>query len=116
MNVIKILRFFALILGLLASVIFIVFLMGEGGYDLIQGKIRVIPIMLMMLFSVAGFFWAVTNPSRGSLIMISGGLIMMTYLLILGGIGEISMALIFGLPFIIPGILFNYISKKRSRT
>ncbi len=114
MKALKILRYIALILGFQASAFFTFFLIMEGGADLIAGKFRVIPIMLMMILAVSGFIWAVTKPSKGSLVMISGGVIMSVYLLLLGGFGEIKMSLIYGLPFIIPGALFYFISQKES--
>jgi hypothetical protein len=113
MNIQKVLRYTGLALGFLASAFFTLFLIAEGGADLLEGKIRVIPIMLMMIMSVSGFIWAVAKPAKGSLIMIAGGVIMSVYLLLLGGFGEIKMALIYGLPFIIPGVIFYYISTKQ---
>jgi len=68
--------------------------------------------MLMMLYTVGGFVLSVKKPLKGSIIMISGGLIMAIYLLIIGGFDEIQMAMIYGLPFIIPGILFYYTAGK----
>jgi len=114
MNAIKILRYTALILGFQASAFFTFFLIAEGGSDLIEGKFRVIPIMLMMILAVAGFIWAVMKPLKGGLVMITGGIIMSVYLLLLGGFGEIFMSLIYGLPFIIPGAIFYFISKKET--
>jgi len=116
MNLLKILRYIALILGFQASAFFTFFLIAEGGADLFAGKIRVIPILLMMILSVGGFIWAVMKPLKGSLVMIAGGAIMTLYLLILGGISEIMMSLIFGLPFIIPGVIFYFTSKKETAT
>ena len=114
MNFLKILRYIALILGFQASAFFTIFLIAEGGSDLFAGKISVIPILLMMILSVSGFIWAVMKPLKGSLVMIAGGVIMAIYLLILGGITEITMSLVFGLPFIIPGVIFYFISKKET--
>jgi len=114
MKAIKILRYSALLLGLQASVFFTLFLISEGGAELINGKFRVLPIMLMMIFAVGGFIIAVTKPLKGGLVMIAGGVIMAVYLIILGGISEISMSLIYGLPFIIPGAIFYFISKRNA--
>ncbi|MFA5973099.1 MAG: hypothetical protein WC780_12170 [Lentimicrobiaceae bacterium] len=111
----RILRFVALFLGLQASVLFTVFLITEAGTDLLEGKTRVIPILLIMISAVAGFVWTVTRPVRGSFVMITVGLVMTIYLLLLGGIGEIQMALIYGLPFIFPGAILYYISKREIR-
>ena len=114
MNVQKVLRYIGLTLGFLSSTFFILFLIAEGGAYLLEGKTRVIPIMLMMIMSVSGFIWAVAKPAKGSLLMIAGGVIMSVYLLLLGGFGEINMALIYGLPFIIPGVIFHFTSKKET--
>lgn len=114
MNFLKIMWYIALILGFQASAYFTFFLIAEGGADLFAGKIRVIPIMLMMILSVGGFIWAVMKPLKGSLVMIAGGSIMAIYLLIIGGISEIMISLFFGLPFIIPGVIFFFTSKRGS--
>lgn len=112
MNATKILRYAGLILGFQASAFFTVFLISAGGAELLDGKIQVIPIMLMMILSVSGFIWAVAKPAKGSLLMIGGGFIMSVYLLLLGGFGEIKMSLIYGLPFIIPGVIFYFSPSK----
>jgi len=112
MNFTKILHYTALILGFQASVFFTLFLIAEGGADLFEGKTSVIPIMLMMIFTVFGYIHSIRKPGPGSQIMIAGGVIMAVYLLFLGGIDEIKMSLIYGLPFIIPGLIFYFNSRK----
>ena len=107
----KILHYTALLLGFQASVFFTFFLLAEGAADLIEGKVAVIPIMIIMMIAVAGFIWAVASPRKGSLLMIVSGIVLTLYLLIIAGIGEIGMGLIFGLPFIVPGILFYMAGK-----
>lgn len=114
MNISKILHYLALILGFQASAFFLFFLIAEGGANLIEGKISVIPFMIMMILSVGGYAYALWKPKTGALIMISGGLVMSVYLLSLGGISEIKMSLIFGLPFIIPGLIFYFIGTKEN--
>lgn len=102
----KVSRFVALILGLLVSVFYTFYLIFQAVADVAEGKTAVIPLLLLMIASVAGYIWAVTAPLKGAMLMIAGGLAMAIYLLFMGGIGEIGMALIFGMPFIIPGLLF----------
>jgi hypothetical protein len=46
--------------------------------------------------------------------MIAGGIFMMIYLLIIGGLGEFKMALIYGLPFIFPGLVLFFNRQKGS--
>jgi hypothetical protein len=103
-----ILHYLALILGLIASVFFTFFLLADGIGDLLEAKLSVIPIMCMMIIAVLGYVWTFWKPKRGGLVMITGGIIMTVYLLLLGGFGEFKMALIFGFPFIIPGLIFYF--------
>jgi hypothetical protein len=116
MKVIKILHYIALILGFQASAFFLFFLISEGVGSLIEGKIGIIPILILMLISVGGFVWSVIKPVSGPLILISGGLLNTVYLLFMGGISEYKMALIFGLPFIIPGVILYFTSKSKPIT
>lgn len=109
MNTSKILHYIALILGFQASAFFLFFLISDGVGDLIDGKYSVIPILIMMIFTVIGYIWALSKPKLGSLIMISGGVVMVLYLIFLGGVVGIKMALIYGLPFIIPGLIFYFV-------
>ena len=111
MKTVKVLHYLALLLGFQASVFFTFFLLAEGAADLVEGKVAVIPIMIIMMFAVAGFIWAVASPRKGSLLMIVSGIVLTLYLLMVAGISEIGMGLIFGLPFVVPGILF-YMSGK----
>jgi hypothetical protein len=112
MIVIKILHYLALIFGFQASAFFTFFLIAEGGANMIEGKPSVLPILSMMIFAVAGYIWALSKPKKGSLVMISGGIIMAIYLLFIGGPGELKMSLIYGLPFIIPGLIFYFTAHK----
>ena len=111
MNTARILHYIALILGFQASAFFLFFLISDGVADLFSGKFSVIPILIMMIFTVIGYIWAISKPKLGSLIMISGGVVMAIYLIMLGGIIGIKMALVYGLPFIIPGLIFYFVSK-----
>lgn len=112
MNAGKILHYVALILGFQASAFFLFFLIAVGGGSVIEGKTSVLPLLILMVVSVGGFIWAVSKRGPGPIIMVSGGLIMAVYLLIIGGIGEYKMALIYGLPFIVPGLILYFTSNK----
>lgn len=112
MIVIKVLHYIALIFGFQASAFFTFFLIAEGGADLLDGKPAVIPILSMMVLAVGGYIWAISKPRKGSLLMITGGIIMAVYLLFIGGASEFKMAMIYGLPFIIPGLIFYFTANK----
>jgi hypothetical protein len=113
MNLTKFFYYLAVIVGFQASVFFIFILITDASGFLIEGKTGVIPILLMMVFTVGGYVLTFSKQIQGSLIMISGGFIMAVYLIFLGGIGEYQMALIFGLPFIIPGLIFYFTSNRK---
>lgn len=116
MNASRILHYIALILGFQASAFFLFFLISDGVADLFNGKYSVIPILIMMIFTVIGYIWAISKPKLGSLIMISGGVVMALYLIMLGGIVGIKMALIYSLPFIIPGLIFYFVGKNEKES
>jgi len=116
MNASRILHYIALILGFQASAFFLFFLISDGVADLFDGKFSVIPILIMMIFTVFGYIWAISKPKLGSLIMISGGAVMALYLIMLGGLVGIKMALIYGLPFIIPGLIFYFVGKNEKES
>jgi hypothetical protein len=108
----KLLRIIGLFLGFVPSAFFLVFLIGEGLADLIDGKLAVIPILVMMILAVSGYILAWKRQKAGGIIMISGGLVMGFYLLILGGFYDWQMAFFYSFPFILPGVFFVYSSKK----
>lgn len=112
MNITKILRYTALILGFQASAFFTFFLISAGVACILESKFSVLPLMVMMIFAVGSFILEVIKPSKGSLLMIVAGVIMSVYLLLIGGFGQIFMSLVYGMPFIIPGLFFYYSSKK----
>jgi hypothetical protein len=102
----SIIRILALVLGFLPTLFFLTFLIGEGLAELIDGKLSVLPILALMLFTVSGYILAWKRPRNGGIIMVAGGLIMGIYLIITGGFSEWDIALIYSFPFIVPGILF----------
>lgn len=111
-HVSRILHYLALILGFQVSLFFTLFLIAEGGAGLIDGKTAVLPILILMIISVGGYILALSNPQKGGMVMIAGGLLMMAYLLIIGGIGEYKMSLIYGMPFIFPGLVLFFNRRK----
>ena len=106
LSLLEIMRWTARVIGFIPSFYFILFLAGEGLPDLMAGKTDVIPIMLMVIFSVAGYIFSWWKLRIGAVMMIFGGLVMGIYLLILGGDGIGRIVASFSLPFIIPGCIF----------
>ena len=96
------------IIGLISSTVYTIFLLSESIYDLTEGKSEVIPIMLLIISMVTGYLLGLRYPKTGPRVMIIASILTGIYLLIVGGIGEFKMALIFTLPFLIPGIILYY--------
>lgn len=106
------LKAFAFILGFFPVLFFIVFLIGEGLAELIDGKLAVIPILLLMVLTSSGYILAWKRVVAGGRIMLTGGAVMGIYMIIYGGIGAWQISLAYSLPFIIPGCLFIISDKK----
>ena len=81
-----------------------------------EGKAAVIPLLLIMLLSIVGFVLELAKSRAGALLMVAGGFFMLVYLVILGGMGEIKMSLIFGLPFLLPGLIFYFLRQAKKKT
>lgn len=102
----KSVRFLAFAIGGLASLFYFFFLAGEGIGDILEGRSGAIPILVMILFTVSGYIISWFRIRKGALIMITGAMITGGYLLIAGAKGNVLMALVFVLPFLIPGLFF----------
>jgi hypothetical protein len=105
-SLLEVMRWTARISGFIPSFFFVLFLTGEGIPDLQAGKTDVIPIMVMILFTVSGYVIAWWKLRIGAVLMIFGGIVMGVYLLFNGGDGILSIVASFSLPFIIPGFIF----------
>jgi hypothetical protein len=99
-------KWFTLISGFMSSLFFLLFIIGEGIWALIDGKSGVIPIMVLVSSAIAGYGIALFRPRAGGLMMVVSAIAMAVYLLIVGSRGEILMASVYSLPFLVPGILF----------
>jgi hypothetical protein len=108
-----IMKWIAGLLGFIPSFFFMLFMFGEGLPDLLYGYTAVVPIMVMVFFTIAGYIIAWFQFRLGGLMMMIGGMVMGIYLLVLGGEGLGWIVASFSLPFIIPGYLF--FSLKRFR-
>lgn len=105
----KFLRIAGKILFVLIFAFFATFFIGEG---ILTGEIKesgipfeLLIIVVSFLFMLFGFLVSFKNPKFGGVIILAGGLFNAAYMIIRGGIGDIDAAIIFGLPFIIIGII-----------
>ena len=99
-----ILTWTARISGLLIIAFFMLFFVGEGIPDLIEGKgsglLQFLPFMLPVFI---GFIMAWRRPAAGGWLLIAGAILVAAYLLFNN---DIRAAIIYGLPFLLMGLCF----------
>ena len=105
----KILRALARILFVLAFGFFMVFFIGEG---LMSGEIRETGIPMNLLIVVVsyfimfvGFLISLKESKIGGMIILAGGIFNAAFMMFKASVGDLEVAAIFGLPFIIVGII-----------
>lgn len=102
--VVNILRWLARILGFLGSGFFLLFFIGEGG--LTEFVWELVPTIILIGLAIVGYVYSWFNERAGGKMMIIGAVGQAFYLILRGGLGDIDAALIFMLPFLIPGLMF----------
>jgi CHASE2 domain-containing sensor protein len=107
----KLLGKLATAFGILAAFLFVFLLIPQSVADLLDGKTDGIPILILMLISVAGLGIAFRKSRKGGLIMLVTGGITCLYLFIMAGGSELLMPLLFTLPLLIPGTIFVLFGK-----
>ena len=99
-----ILNWTARISGLLIIAFFMLFFIGEGIPDLIEGKGKDLVVFLLFMLPVfVGFILAWRRPVVGGLLLISGAVLVGIYLLFNN---DIKAALIYSCPFLLLGLCF----------
>jgi ABC-type molybdate transport system permease subunit len=98
--------------GLVVCLAFLFYLMANIFPELMRGKSDDLLLLIpLILLPVAGYFLTWVREKTGTIMVITGGFLLFTFFLVKG---EIMDALIFGLPFMITGLLFGYHIKKRN--
>jgi len=97
--------------GLLVCGFIVLFIIGEGMPDIVKGNgDGLIPFLPLVLLPVAGYIVTWVKEWQGAAIMITGAIILLVYFMVKG---DVRMALIYSIPFIVAGILFLLHIKKR---
>lgn len=93
--------------GLVAVVWFLVYFVGQG-YSFLKDELRMeANSVSFMIFSTAiGYVVAWFSDLVGGIILTVGGGMLAIYLMFLGGAYGLQGGMIYGLPFLVPGILF----------
>ncbi|MBN2175296.1 MAG: hypothetical protein JW731_14270 [Bacteroidales bacterium] len=109
-----IIKAIALILGGLAILFFGMFFCGEGIPDLRGSENFQLKSMLtLMAFSVLGYFFSFWRPKEGGMVMTFAGILMGLNMFYHGGAGDTGAALIYSLPFLIPGVMLWWVGSNR---
>jgi hypothetical protein len=106
MSMNKYLLWVARILGAASCAFFLSFFVGEGLADLMHGvppPAELLHFLPLLLVAVAGYAAAWFAAPAGGIMLAAGGAAMLLYHL---AHGDAAMALVYGLPFIITGLLF----------
>jgi hypothetical protein len=103
----RILKWFGHIIGGLASAFFIVFFFGEGIPGLINNGIatELLLFMVLLFIAIAGWVVSLFEARIGGILQIIGGCAMSIYHLANGGLKDLDMAIVFGMPFILCGLI-----------
>jgi len=105
-------HWFAWTIACLASIFFAIFVIGEGIPDIMAGKGNDLLVFLPgLLLAIAGCIVTFFRKIPGGTMMLLGGIIMVVTLYFQGGAHDFRMMLIFGFPYIFPGILFIFVRK-----
>ncbi len=90
---------------------FIIFFIGETAAEKIpiyQYPKELWGIIIIFIVIIIGFFTSISSKKLGGIIMACAGAAAGLYIILLGGLGDAYTALIYGLPFIISGLLLVY--------
>jgi hypothetical protein len=94
-------------LGGVAVLFFGVFVIGEGIAELQESQdFQFRSMLLLLAFSSFAYFFAWWKPKEGGIAMVIAGLVMGLDMFYFGGVGDLKAALIYALPFLVPGVLF----------
>jgi hypothetical protein len=99
-------HWFAWTMSVTASVFFLIFLVGEGFSDIVRGKAKeLIPYLPFLLLSISGCALSFFKRKAGAILMIVGGVAIDVILYFQGGQANFRVMVLYGLPYIFPGIL-----------
>lgn len=103
----NVIKWIARVIGTVSIIYFLVFFISQGYSQLREELMIEANSVTFMIFSTTiGFVVAWFSEIIGGIILSVGGGMLAIYLLFLGGTYAIEGALIYGFPFLVPGILF----------
>jgi len=96
-----------------ATVFFGVFFIGEGWPDFWQSGIpsALWPVLALVLVATVGAIWSFFDRRAGGWILVIGGLGLAGIMLVRGGLADLEAAMIYSLPYLVPGLGLAIIGK-----
>jgi predicted membrane protein len=109
---IRVYKLLAQTVGLVTCLFFILFIIGEGVPDIAKGSGKdLLPFLPFILLPIAGFIITWFKEQLGMILLITGGLALLIYFIVKA---DIKMAMVYSIPFLITGILFQIHITKRN--
>lgn len=106
-----VMRWAARISGLISVAFFLSFIFGEGMHDIRNGDSQqLMPFLPLLALAISGYFVSWLKEKTGGAMMVIGGLLLLLYLFYSQ---DYIIGLIYGLPFIIPGIIFYLLGSQK---
>ena len=104
-------QWFAWTLSVVASIFFLYFLFGDVVPNIVNGK-GLNELKFFVLLAISGCFLSFFRLKPGGLMMLIGAIGMITYFYIMSGLKDFGMMVVYGLPYILAGLLFLLVKKK----
>ncbi|MFZ4056685.1 MAG: DUF7670 domain-containing protein [Ferruginibacter sp.] len=99
--------------GMLVCLFFMLFIVGEGIPDIMNGKgAEFYPVLAMLMVPIIGYAISWISEKTGTVLLLAGGAFMLGYY---GYHEQFKVALIYGLPFLATGILFMIHLSKQNK-
>ena len=106
------LHWFSWAISLLASVFFLIYLVTEDIPNLVKGNAKeIIPYLPFLILAILGCFLSLVKRKPGAIMMIVGGIAIVVILYIQGGSAKFGEMVVYGLPYIFPGIILLLFKK-----
>jgi ABC-type amino acid transport system permease subunit len=111
-NLATFMHWFAWTLSIAASAFFLIFLIGEDIPALIKNpNSEFIYFLPWLIVAIAGSLISLFHRKTGAIMMLIGGIAMVTYFYFQSGLAEFSMMVVYGLPYIVGGFLLWVVKK-----
>ena len=110
---VNVIRWIALIIAGLALLFFGMFIVGEGIPDLGKTEnFQLKAVITLMAFAAFGYFFSFFKPKDGGMVLTFSGALLGLNMFYHGGVDDTVAALVYSLPFLIPGLMLWWVGSK----